>query len=468
MATDLEVFTKFVQDNTEEFNKWSDSIAKEDEEKRIKMRLPFTITAPKVKFNDLEKKPFIDKKDGKSGTNLFKKFKFINSQGVESYPKLQLPSIIAGRGYCTLKTDKGEFKCIPVTFDLRNPDHKAFCEVIDSLYRDAIHEIMKKPGDFGKVCKSFPEITPDVLKSKEYEKVFDNILESMSRLLNFPKVNGDFDLDSHYRTMFLTPQFYQNPEKLQDPPVEMKVFIKAAPGEPPFQMSPSELYRICEGFEGYTEDGKEIKGDCKGFECSPEISFTKLNAGSKISLTNNCTAITITRFQAAKKVNSQENKSKYIDDHGVADEYTANVNLENLRNQLRKTTIPTMNEKKENAEINKFNPMDTDASEKFNNIPAVNTNSLMNILNSNFDEKTNQQHTNSINVPLMNNFNQQATQMPYPANTASFIGSSPTINSSDMPAYVGGNSIETSQQSFQDRLSTFQQNKSNQVSVNGI
>jgi len=137
----------------------------------------------------------------------------------------------------------------------------------------------------------------------------------------------------------------------------MFVSLKLTPGIPATPIKPSQFFQICEG--KIFKDGKMIGQKRLGCECSPEIVFSKLNIGSKPSTKFTCTAVTVTRFQEAPKNDTQLEKQNYMDENGVMDEFTNNLNLEELLAGLstgniepQTVTVPAGNN---------FNPMGIDS-----------------------------------------------------------------------------------------------------------
>lgn len=350
MTTNLEVFMQWNTETQAEFDAWNE---KQPENRKIRNRLPWSVNFPKIKFLALDKKQYTDEK-GNQGMNFFKRMRYDNSQGMEVAYKVQSPSVIAPRGFCIMKTTKGDFKTILVVYDRENPDHRRYTDNIENdITTPAVHEILKSPTDFGVQSKSFPEITDAIKATKEYEMVVYSIKEKLAKILNLQKKSGGFDFDSPLRTVFLTPLFYQDKDKPNDPPSVMAVYIKTNPDSPAVAITPDELYEICDGFEGI-KDGKKVRGEKKGFECSPETNFGKLNAGSKPSTTAKCSAITITRFQAAPKSNSQEEKLKYLDSHSISDEYSLQMKMDDLLTGLRNACAGGPP-----GATGNYNPMDT-------------------------------------------------------------------------------------------------------------
>lgn len=430
MSTDLETFYEYLSASTEEFNAWNE---RQPDNKKIFNRLPFTVRFKQVKLDKIDTIDYVDK-DGKPGKNKFRKFKMIDTQGCETSAKAQSPSVIAPRGYCTIKTDNGDLKAIPVLYDLQNPDHRIFIDNIDdSITRAAVHEIMKEPGAYGPSFSTITAITDfneTVCSSREYEMSNMIIRASISKVVNYVKLNKTtYDKTSSERTIFLNPLFYQNREKPNDAPIEMSISVKTTPGEPAIPISMSMLHDICAGkiFPG---------GENHGFECSPEISFIKLNIGSKISTKTSCTAITITRFFIAPKNNTQETKLKYIDERGVVDQYTSGLgNMHELLAGLKYTITPNVI----NSTMGEYNPMGNSSLP-----PPIENNSLLTSLEG--------QPINEINNPPHSQ----------PAQTINLQALNPMMNFpqqiqySSMPNQVGMSTIDTTLPPFADRLQAFQ------------
>lgn len=469
MSTNLELFQIYKESTQAEFDAWNE---KQPETRKIHTRLPFTVKFPKVKFLDFENKPYTDKTTGVSGINKFKRMKFPNSQGQDVAAKVQSPSVISPRGYALMKTTKGDFNTILIVYDMENPDHRCFCESIDNdITLPAVHEILKTPAEFGANINAIPIINDTVLASKEYEFGVYGIKQSMAKVLNFPKTAAGFDLKSPLRTVFLSPLFFQDPEKPDDPPAEMTVYIKTDANSPPFIVTPDELMQICDGYKGMV-DSKIIKGDKKGFECGPEINFQKLNAGSKASTKFSCSSITITRFQAAPKNNSQEEKIKYLDTIGASDEYSIQMGMDDLLAGLRGASVSSKNIGLGAAIGNTFDPM---GGVKSQMPPAIDhsTSLVSEFCSSSPDIKINIDSS----IPVKSDISQMPPpvfggiqqQLPNPSfglanpmmTPMPFGQQNPmTIPGMQMPSMaIGGSSIDVSQQSFSDRLQMF--NKQN-------
>lgn len=424
MTTNLETFEQWRVSTQDEFNAWNDA---QPETRKIRIRLPWTVNFPDVKFLGFDKKPYTDKTTGKSGVNIFKRMRYINSQGTESAYKVQSPTVISPRGYCTIKTEKGDFKTILVTYDRGNPDHRRYTDNIDEkISKAAVHEILKTPADFGVQETPIPVVTEEIRGTKEYEMAVYSVTKNLAKILNLPKLAGGFDTKSPLRTVFLTPSFYQELDKDGNPmggPSEMTVWIKTDPLSPAQEITPEQLYLICDGFLEI-KDGKVIKGDKKGFECSPEINFCKLNAGSKPSTKTTCTAITITRFQAAPKSNSQEEKLKYLEANAVADEYSMNMNMENLLMGL-KSSCGVTSKGIPSIPNGTYNPMDVNSGSS-QLPPNITNNSLMNSLDLKISgsNETQQNQSQVIqqkigvqiqNIPSINTNEMGSFQIPPPA-----------------------------------------------------
>ena len=359
MSTNLEIFIDHAKNTQAQFDAW---VEKQPATRKITNRLPFTVVWPTIKFAEgIEKKPYINKSDpSKSGVTVFKKIKGTDSQGSEVSYKIQLPSVIAPRGFGESKTDSGLIKSLLIVFDLENPDHKITCDNFDArITIPACHEIMRAPGIFSMPeVKQFTSFDETVLADPKYAMNMMLIKAKMAKIINFPKKDKNTYIeDSPLRTMFLNPLYYQDPEKMNEPPAEMFVSLKLTPGVPATPIKPSQFFQICEG--KIFKDGKMIGQKRLGCECSPEIVFSKLNIGSKPSTKFTCTAVTVTRFQEAPKNDTQLEKQNYMDENGVMDEFTNNLNLEELLAGLstgniepQTVTVPAGNN---------FNPMGIDS-----------------------------------------------------------------------------------------------------------
>lgn len=367
--TDLEKFITYRDTTAAEFNAWNE---KQPETRKIKNRLPFTLEYPTVKFLPLDKKDYIDK-DGKSGVNKFHKMKAIDSQGSEVGYKVQLPSVIAPRGYALSKGDNGEIMSILIVFDLENPDHKLTCDNIDKMIVEPVcHEIMKAPGAFSmSSVPTIQTIDENIKTSDKYKMALMLIKGSISKIINLPKINKTtYDENSTLRTMFLNPLEWTNPEKPTDPPMQMLVSLKLYPGVPATPISPNDFAKLCEG-KIYDAKGKVISQKRLGCECSPEVVFSKLNIGSKVSAKKMCTAVTVTRFQEAPKTDTQLDKQNYMDQHGVIDEFSSQFNLDEILASIRSAGSSDLTQTQTPTTLipqgNTFNPMGIDSVKPENN-----------------------------------------------------------------------------------------------------
>jgi hypothetical protein len=359
MSTDLEKYIAHSNSTKDVFDAWNE---KQPATRKIMNRLPFTVVWPTIKFAEgIEKKPYINKSDpSKSGVTVFKKIKGTDSQGSEVSFKIQLPAVIAPRGFGESKTDSGLIKSLLIVFDLENPDHKVTCDNFDKcITLPACHEIMRAPGIF-----SMPEVSQftlfdeATLNNPKYQMNMMLIKAKMAKVINLPKKDKNTYIeDSPLRTMFLNPLYYQDPEKMNEPPAEMFVSLKMTPGVPATPIKPSQFFQICEG--KIFKDGKMIGQKRLGCECAPEIVFSKLNIGSKPSTKFTCTAVTVTRFQEAPKNDTQIEKQNYMDENGVMDEFTSKLNLEELLAGLSTGDIPMATATVQPG--NSFNPMGIDS-----------------------------------------------------------------------------------------------------------
>lgn len=460
MSTDLERFIMHRDSTKDEFDSWNE---KQPDSRKIRNRLPFTVVWPTAKFSDgIEKKPYIDKKDPtKSGVNSFKKLKATDSQGSETSYRVQLPSVIAPRGLAESKTDSGLIKSLLIVFDLENPDHKITCDNFDKhISIPACHEIMKSPGIFSmpevKQFLSFDESTfTDVDKAK-YAMNMMLIKAKMSKVINLPKKDKNTYIeDSPLRTMFLNPLYYQNPEKTNEPPSEMIVSFKLTPGQPAIAIKPDQFFLLCEG--KVVKDGKMVDQKRLGCECAPEVIFTKLNIGSKPSTKSTCTAVTVTRLQEAPRNDTQSEKQNYMDTNGCIDEFTNQLNLEELLAGLSTGNLTTNSSTVITG--NSFNPMGID-----NNLPTSIGNGIGTVENSligSFQKTQTPQEIlyqqSSNNQQSLNN--QQSSlfsSFPTQLNNTSLSNSNQSMSFSSFPSQINNIPSLNLSNSNDDRLSNFQ------------
>lgn len=480
MANNLEEFKQWIESTQERFNDWNE---KQPENRKIKNRLPFTLRFPKVKFLNFDKKSYTGK-DGKPGVNTFKKMKFITTDGSEISCKVQSPSVIAPRGYTTIKTDNGDLKCIPSVYDIENPDHELFISEIDrAITTPAVHEIMKEPGTFGiQEINPFSEFTDSVLLSEQYKLGTLLVKSKMAKIVNFKKLTKtSFDQSSPQRTIFMNPLDWQDKEKPDERPQQMEVNLKLQPGVPSTVILPENLYKICEGYK--LIDGKLKKMEPQGFEHSPELTFQKLNVGSKPSTKTLCTSTTITRFQIAPKNDSQEQKNKYMDEVGITDDYTLKLGMEELLAGLKSASFTDVSK---TTIGNTYNPMDSDSGlpEK-----GKNSNSLLSNLTANQtplgkgetqvnSSKQLSKSPSSDQSNSVENYNFQSTNNNLKQNTLSQsmgINLPPPITNSNyqmmtgnmMPPAQQSSSIDSSSIAFGDRLAMFNKGQMPSINITG-
>lgn len=377
MSANLQQYFEYLNQTEEEFNKWN---LAQPPTRQILNRLPWTI-----KFNDaifapgFEKKAYVGK-DGNSGTNSFKKIKQRTPEGAEISYKVQSPSVICPRGYTELKTEKGNFKVMICIYDTTNPEHARFLKNIeDHLTTPAIYEIMRYPVEFGfSDFNAFSSFDAGVLASEQFKDCSRDVSKKMSKIVNKIKISKTaYDHSSPLRSVFVTPMYFKDPEKPTEPAAEMVVNLKLRKGAPPHVITPAQLFMICEGWEekevpvqkminGFltnTTEKKLVKCKPKGMEFSPELYFSKLNAGVKPSTKMLCTSVTITRFQSAPKIDTQGDKSAAYDKTGVEDDFTLGMNMESLLGLLPGMTNPNKGDSTESTSSTvttataDFNPM---------------------------------------------------------------------------------------------------------------
>jgi hypothetical protein len=470
--TDLEKFIKHRDATAEEFAKWNDA---QPDSRKIMNRLPFTIDFPTIKISEgVEKKKYVDKADPtKTGINSYKKVKGIDSQGSEVGFKTQIPSVIAPRGFAESKTDNGLIRSLLLVFDLGNPDHRLFYENVDNkIVVPVCHEIMKSPGIFSMPeVKQFQTISEEDMTSEKYMMNMMLIKAKMSKIISLPKKDKNTYLeDSPLRLMFLNPLYYINPEKPNEPPNEMAISLKLYPGKPAVSITPTQFFNLCEG-KILDEDGK-IKGYNRlGCECSPEVSFSKINIGSKPSVKSTCTAITVTRFQPSAKNDTQEVKKTYMDEHGIVDEFNNNLDIDAILASLTPTDVQINIESGGN-----FNPMGVDSnlpiaiaspsdgvsllssfgkSSKLDNNEIDTTNTQNNISN---------QHSNQVQNQSTNNQQWQQPQVNPMTQQNQGIGATQQSYSNVLPPSINFNNFPNQQtqvptlnmtHDMSDRLGTF-------------
>lgn len=383
MATDLEAYAAYKLETQDAFNAWNE---KQPDNRKILNRLPWTIIPNNVTFSaGFEKKAF-PARDGKpAGVNNFKKIKGVSPQGGEVAAKMQSPSVLAPKGYCTVKTDNGPLKTIICVYDTENPEHKLFLDNIESrITNPAIHEIIRNAGAFGfqefEAIQVFDEAT---MASEQYRNAVMLVRGKMAKIVNRIKIDKKtVDFKSPLRTIFYGPMDFDVSERPEDPLCETKTHIettvnlKLTPGRPPHVIKLDQLYMICEGWEERefpvqkningvmqtTTERRLVKGEPKGMECSPEANFTKLNSGSKPSTKMTCPSITITRFQIAQRGDTQASKSKAFDEYGVEDDFTAQMNMDSLLAGLANaaTALPAKSQVPVGG--GGFNPMGLDSN----------------------------------------------------------------------------------------------------------
>lgn len=508
MAANLEEYTTYYNATKEEFDAWNEQ---QPPNKKIMNRLPWTLEFGDIKFSDgFEKKPF-EGKDGKAGgVNTFKKVKFVKG-GVEVGGKVQSPSVIAPKGYTTVKTDNGPLKVIICYYDTTQVEHKKFLDNIEAkVTTPAVYEIIRNAGAFG--FQDFPamsDFSAHSLESEQMKGAISNVRSKMAKIVNRIKLNKTtVDFTSPLRTIFYSPMYFVDKEKPGSLPVEMEVNLKTVKGQPARTITPAQLYQICEGWEekevpvqkmvnGYMQtvmERKLIKGEPKGMECSPEANFIKLNVGSKPSTKMSCTSITITRFQVAPRSDTQGSKNKAFDEYGVEDDFTAQLNMESLLAGLANAA----NAQSSTSQLpvgggsSSFNPMGVDSNisssqtgnggsllgalssqqvppqqqnqydqHQYHPQPGINmsvqSSSPPSLVNNQSSIGQNNSTVPQINVPGVGISQQAPPSMPQPFNGANF-GYPSQLQGSVMPGVntgMGIPNIPTQQNLGLDRLQTF-------------
>lgn len=309
-----------------EFDKFNEG---ETPENRIVVRSPFTTELPSVKFLDKKEKPYKGKAGNPDGINVFQPIKGIDSQGSEITWKAQLPTVIAPRGYCTIKHDKGELNAIPIVLSLNNPDHKLFIDEYETKVTEpAYRMVMGNPGMYATSLSSLKPIkdfSESVIISEQYKMNRMMIGMIMAQLIRKPKINKIIIEDSHLRNMFLTPLDFKDPEKPNEAPNQMRISWKHSPGVPAVPIGLVQLYDLCDG-KKIDENGKVLSQKRLGFQCSPELTISKFNIGIKLNPKSLCTALTIFIFFESKFTDSQAGKHSYVDEYLTLDEMSNTMN----------------------------------------------------------------------------------------------------------------------------------------------
>lgn len=309
-----------------EFDKFNEG---QTPENKITVRSPFTTELPNVKFLDKKEKPYKGKNGEPDGVNVYQPIKGVDSQGSEITWKVQLPTAIAPRGYCTIKHDKGELDAIPIVLSMENPDQRLFIEQYDAKMTESAYRlVMSNPSMYSKnlaSMKPIKEFTETVLSSADYKMGKMMIGMIMAQLIRKHTVNKVEVEGSPLRNMFLTPLDYKDPEKPNDPPSQMRISWKHTPGVPAVPIGLRQLYDICEGIKR-DGTGKVISQKRMGFQCSGELSVSRFNIGIKLNCKSMCTALTIYTFFESKFKDSQAEKHAYVD------EYVALSDMENSMN----------------------------------------------------------------------------------------------------------------------------------------
>lgn len=358
----LQLYEKFNESTTEKFNEWL-ALVKEPE--RILTRLPFTVKFSECKFLELKEKQTKDEK-GNDITIGAQKAKMLSESGKEIGYKFQSPSVLAQRGFTRGKSKTGqEVESIAVIYDVRNPEHKHFMDEFDrAVVEPCMRMIVKEPGTY-KIDGFVPITDTDPTQNPEYGIAKRLVMMKMAKIFRFPMKDAkNFDLASPYRYFYYNPMDYQDREDPTKPPSKMKVWLALDPAVPAREISPEELMAMCEGWD--IVDGKVIKKDAKGFECSPEGYVQKLHVGATLSIKVLCSSVVVTRFFTSPKMNSQADKLAYVAQHGTVDKTFTSLDelLAGLKGTVIKTPVNLDNSG------GSFDPMGGNESSQ---LPAVNT-----------------------------------------------------------------------------------------------
>lgn len=340
-----------------EYDKWNEEQLPEN---KILVRSPFDVELPNIKLLAKKEDPYEAKNGQAAGINVYQPVKAVDSQGTETAWKIQLPTANAPRGYCTIKHDKGEMKVIPIVLDTRNPDHRCFInQYEDKMMTPIIRAIMETPSFYGNALAAIKPISKsdfsqETLNSVAYQVNMGVLSSVLTRLIRKPNISkGIVDEKSLLRNMFLNPLNYRDQNKPNEPPVECRISWKRAPLEPPISIGLNQLYDLCEGIKR-DETGKKISQKAMGFQCSPELSVSKINIGVKISCKTTCTALTIYTFFESKIKDSQAEKHAYVDEHVSADIFKNSMN--DYISEMLKGLSTTEEEVKKSPVGNSFNP----------------------------------------------------------------------------------------------------------------
>jgi len=309
------------------FEEWN---SKQPEKYRIKTRSQFTRDLPEILILDRISKT-IDTVD-KNGTPSKEEMgicpiKARYPNGRESTLTIDIPTVIARKGFCTTisKTGKKTIS-IPLVFHRSNPDHKKFIDNMISIQNQAIKYIIDNPKTMKGGSKE-----PKVIGAK------------FSKLFYFSKDSDGNDLsmdESEEIYMYLNPLDYVDKEK--NITNKMKIFF-------PLKKLDQQGKEL-----GWEElEWSEILDKNCGLEITPKIMIQRIHHGAKFSFTVKCVSFVITNSFPIEKNVQQEQTLKSISEN----EENKHLILQKF-NELKSLSKPNVDTSKNDSTFLTMAPQD--------------------------------------------------------------------------------------------------------------
>ena len=292
--------------NNIKFEQWNNE---QQERYKIKNRtLNFTNELPQIIIGQRISKQFTnDKREIIEYGNCLFKAKMQN--GRETSLFIDLPTVIAGKGFKTTQVKGVSKKSIAVILYRSNPDHKKFIDLILELETKSVEHVIK---------------TKDL---KPEKKDMSYMKGKFSKLLRFDKDNdGMEDENSDKVYFYLNPLDYENKED-ETKNAKMKIFA-------PYKQVNKD------GKEDWTElQWNDVLDKPLSLEIIPKIKVISLYHGSTYSITIKCISIVVTDFKEIEKTIYQENTLKAMESE------TNKQEILNKFSKLFKTEEPKISEK---------------------------------------------------------------------------------------------------------------------------
>ena len=265
--------------DTIKFEQWNNE---QQERYKIKNRTTnFTKELPEIIIGQRGNKQFTnEKKEIIEYGNCPVKAKMQN--GRETSLFIDLPTVIAGKGFKTTLVKGVSKKSIAVILYRSNPDHKKFIDVILDLESKCI-----------KHASSQKNLMPT--------RNLSDVRGRFSKLLRFDKDNeGIEDPDSDKVYFYLNPLDYENKED-ETKSAKMKILA-------PYKQTNKN------GKEDWTElQWSDILDKPLSLEIIPKIKVISLYHGSSFSITMKCISIVVTDFKEIEKSLYQETTLKAME-----------------------------------------------------------------------------------------------------------------------------------------------------------